>query len=133
MEQGPGTESRRRQGPQQPGHGARAKARLDKAMTHWRKALEADPRLTEAHNNLGIALLGKRLEEGIAHFRKALDANAASAEVHDNLGMALLRKGQCGSAIAEFQKGLEIDPGFAAAHHNLGDTFLSSTREDPRT
>jgi Tfp pilus assembly protein PilF len=60
------------------------------AAEEWRKAIELDPKLADAHNNLGIHFShygqpGKALDE----FRKAVELDANVGEFHFNLGLAL--------------------------------------------
>ena len=60
------------------------------AAEQWRKAIELDPQLADAHNNLGIHFghygqPGKALDE----FRKAVELDPNVADFHFNLGLAL--------------------------------------------
>jgi tetratricopeptide (TPR) repeat protein len=107
------------------------KGQVDKAITHYQKALEIRPGYADAHNNLGNALLQKgRVDEAIAHLQKALEILPDDALAHVNFGNALLQKGQADRAITHYQKALEIRPDDAGAHNNLGTALLQKGRVD---
>ena len=76
-------------------HAQSDKGQLDEAIACYRKAIELDPKLAVAHNNLGFALLGKgQTDLAIASYRKAIEIDPKLAMAHGNLGIALMRKGQ---------------------------------------
>ncbi len=95
--------------------------RLDKAIAHYRKALEIRPDFAAAHCNLGLIFtrLG-RLDEAITEYRKAVEIKPDFAEAHNNLGLILARLGRLDEAITEYRKAVEIKPYFAEAHYSLG-------------
>jgi tetratricopeptide (TPR) repeat protein len=103
--------------------------RLDEAIAHYQKTLEANPAYADAHMNLGRALLQKGMtEEAIAHYRKAIDIKPRFAEAHYNLAVVLTQKHQVDDAIAHYQQALEINPAYFDAHNNLGSVLLQSGR-----
>ncbi len=113
------------------GTGFLQKGRLDEAMAHYQKTLEANPEYADAHINLGRALLQKGLpDEAISHYRKAIDIKPRYAEAHYNLGIALLQKEQVDEAIAHYRKALEINPAYADAQNNLGSALIRTGRVD---
>ena len=58
----------------------------DEAIAHYRKALEIKPDCVEAHNNLGLALVGRgQTDAAITQFRNALEIKPDCAETHSNL------------------------------------------------
>jgi Flp pilus assembly protein TadD len=62
-------------------------------------------RTTEAHNNVGEALVaGEQFDEAIAHFREALGVNPEHASAHYNLGAALAQLGREAEAIPHLWK-----------------------------
>jgi Flp pilus assembly protein TadD len=88
------------------GRGAR-----DEAIAQFRKAVELKGDSTEAHNNLGVALVqAGRLDEAITNFRMVLQLNPDSAEARNNLGVALVQAGRFAEAIPHFQKVLAANP-----------------------
>jgi protein O-mannosyl-transferase len=113
------------------GTGLLQKGRLDEAIVHYQKTLEANPAYADAHINLGRALLQKGLpDEAIAHYRKALDIKPRYAEAHYNLGIALVQKERLDEAIAHYRQAIEINPAYADAQNNLGSALLRAGKPD---
>src|SRR5262249_32862188 len=73
-----------------------AKGQVDKAIACYQKAIGLDPKLAQAHNNLGAILCdAKRDYDGaIACFKQAIALDPMYAPAHSNLGNALSCKGQ---------------------------------------
>lgn len=66
--------------------------RYDEAITALQRVLKLDPRLPEAHVNMGFALLGlKQYEESQRSFETAIDLRSAQANAY--YGLALAMKG----------------------------------------
>ena len=84
------------------------------------KAIAANPRAAEYHNNLGTALkrLG-RLEDAVAAYEGALELRPEYAEAHNNLGNAFKDQGDLDEALVAFRTALELNPSFDEAHSNL--------------
>jgi tetratricopeptide (TPR) repeat protein len=94
--------------------------RLPDAIAEFRAALRMDPRDSDCHEDLGIALARSgEIPAAAAEFRAALRWEPGRADAHDNLGNALVQLGQNPAAIAEFREGLRLRPESAAAHYNL--------------
>ena len=95
--------------------------KLQEAENSYRKAIEIEPDLTEAHYNLGIILndLGK-LQEAENSYRKAIEIKPDLAEAYSNLGNVLINLGKLQDAELSYRKAIELKPGFAEAHYNLG-------------
>ena len=105
--------------------------RLDEAIAHFDKTLEANPGYVKAHINLGQAFLQKNLpDRAIAHYQQALDAMPLNAQAHYNLAVALEQKGQAQEAITHYRQALEADPALLDARYNLGLALLQSGRVD---
>ena len=69
--------------------------RLDEAVEHYKAALEIDPKLALARNNLGILLIQKgRLTEGTVQLREAMRLNPTNPETRLNLAFALNQQQQ---------------------------------------
>lgn len=97
------------------------KGRLDEAIATHLRALEGDPRLTQAHVNL-ISLYGRlgKLDEALKHYQAALKLNADLADCHYNYGVLMFEAGRRGEAKLAFSRALKINPHYAEARHNLG-------------
>ena len=87
---------------------------------------QLDPRLRQAHNNLGIALQA-RGQAGRGHRRLPARPSASNpdyAEAHNNLGNALQDQGQLDEAIAAYRQGHPARPETSPpAHNNLGNAL----------
>ena len=95
--------------------------KIGQAIGHYFDALELDPDLAAAHNNLGVALKAKGDVDGaIEHYNEALRIDPDDAPAHNNLGNALADKGNLDGAIEQYKEALRIDADHANAHYNLG-------------
>jgi tetratricopeptide (TPR) repeat protein len=85
------------------------------------KALELDPKLTQAHVNL-ISLYGRLGDAASAekHYRLAVAVNPNAYEAYYNFGVLCYGSGRRADARAAFEKALAINDGHAPAHNNLG-------------
>lgn len=90
------------------------------AASAYRRALDLDPALAEAHVNLGRLLHEDgALQEAEDHYRAALQVDPSSARAHYNLGVALEDVGRTDEATDAYRAALEHDDGLAVAHFNL--------------
>ncbi len=68
---------------------------IDEAIARYQKALQLNPGLADAYNNLGVSLMEKgQVIEAMACYRKALKVDAHFANAHFNLSLALLLEGR---------------------------------------
>jgi len=80
-------------------------------------------RRSEAHNNLGAALLETpgRIPSAIEQFQSALRSRPDYEEARNNLAIAFSRTpGRTADAVAQFELALRLAPDDADAHYNLG-------------
>ena len=98
-----------------------AQGQLAAAAELNKKALELDPKLTQAHVNLISAYgrLGdvKKAEE---HFRLAIAQNPNAADAHYNFGVLCYATNRKREAQQAFERTVAIDAGHAEAQANLG-------------
>ncbi len=93
---------------------------LDEALTSFRRALQIDPCLAAAENNLACVLHGQgNIDDALAGYRRALALAPGFAEVYSNLATALLSQGQPLEAVACCRKALHLQPDLARAQSNL--------------
>jgi tetratricopeptide (TPR) repeat protein len=86
--------------------------RTDEAVEHARKALEADPQVSDAHNILGIVLArAGNLDEGIAHLEEAVKYTPDSVEYRFNLGRLLAARGRFADAVPQFEAAVKASGG----------------------
>jgi tetratricopeptide (TPR) repeat protein len=99
----------------------RAQGRPLESVPLYRRALEIDPRSTEAHNNLGNAFveLGKPAEAADC-YRRALALSGDNAVILCNLANVLRQLGQLDESIVCSRRSIALDPGLSMAHNNLG-------------
>jgi tetratricopeptide (TPR) repeat protein len=91
------------------------------AVKLMRRALNQNPRVAGAHNDLGNMLeaLG-RYDEAIERYERALSLDPGLAAAHTNLGRALNARGRPAEAMAHHERALALAPELADAHNNLG-------------
>jgi Tfp pilus assembly protein PilF len=97
--------------------------------TLFRAAVEAQPKSSVAHLNLGQALSVRGAsEEAAKHYAIAARLRPGSPATHFNLGNSLRELGQLDAAIQEYAKALDANPLYAAAANNLGDVHARQGR-----
>jgi type IV pilus assembly protein PilF len=93
-----------------------------KAEASFRKAIELDPKDSQAHNNFGIFLCEqKRYGEAQKEFKAALANPLYSTPqgAYANSGLCYLNQGDYKHADVAFNKALKIYPGFPSALYGL--------------
>ena len=99
--------------------------RLDEAIACYRRAIDADPDLPDAHSNLGVALRATgRVDEAVACYRTAIALRPDYPEAHNNLGIALQQQGLLDEAVACFREAVALKPDYPDGHGNLGMALL---------
>lgn len=103
----------------------------DLAVRHYRKAIELDAGLAQAHAKLGSAMLRRgQSAEAVRHYRKALRINPRDPVTEMNLGLALLREGNRDAALTHFWRSVSLNPRSPEARNNLGNALLASDKVD---
>jgi Tfp pilus assembly protein PilF len=91
--------------------------RWDDAERSLRHAIELDPQLTRAHNNLGLLLAHNgHPKEALPEFAKA---GCSEAEAHANLGFALSLNDDWKQARREFELAWKLDPQSRSARRGM--------------
>jgi predicted TPR repeat methyltransferase len=90
-----------------------------------RRAIELDPAIVTAYDNLGIALerLG-RFKESEAQYRKALELDCRHAPALQHLGELLRGQNCLDEARQSFESALKIDPSLTQVRIDLADILL---------
>lgn len=93
----------------------------EEAIETYRRVLELDPFMADAHVNLG-RLYQQAGERGRAeaHYRDAVRLNTTDPVPHFNLGVLLEEQGRREEAAHAYSQAVNRDPDFADAHCNLG-------------
>jgi tetratricopeptide (TPR) repeat protein len=96
-----------------------------KAMSYFQSALELDPTLADAHNNLGVIYeeIGD-YQGAISEFNLALKYFPTFAEASLNLGNAYRKNLEFVKARETYMDALKLDPSMAEAYFNLGILFI---------
>ncbi|HTG33700.1 MAG TPA: tetratricopeptide repeat protein [Thermoanaerobaculia bacterium] len=96
----------------------------EEAMAAYRRALEIEPDLADAHVNLG-RLLHERGEivEAERHYRLALAARPDDTTAAYNLGVVLQDLGRLREAADAYVAALDLDRTLADAHYNLSGIY----------
>jgi tetratricopeptide (TPR) repeat protein len=85
------------------------------------KAIQLDPDLAVAHNQLGVlALQANRTSEAEREFKKAIAGDPRYAEAQNNLGVLYNREGKDQDAATLYQQAIDSDPKYTKALVNLG-------------
>lgn len=122
------------------GNGKTDPAKLDQAMSAYRRAINAEPRYVLSYNNLGLAYFYRdKLADAIEQYRYAIRIIPTYVAARGNLAYALrqryINEGVAqyrDEAIAEYRTAIELATGSeqrAMLHTFLGD-FLRDFRED---
>ena len=114
-----------------------ANGSLDGSIAHLERAVQLKPDYSDAHNNLGNALMKVpgRSAEAIAEFDEALRLDPGMAQAHANLGLALVKSpGSRAEGIKELRaalRGNEDNPDYAQAHADLGAALAAEPGRRP--
>lgn len=87
------------------------RGRADRAVVCFEMAIEKDPALAEAHNDLGvICQQGGNLNEALGHFYRALELKPEDPEILGNSARALSQAGESEAAVELFRHYLRRCP-----------------------
>ena len=94
------------------------------AETAYRKAIENDPKRSDAHARLAVVLCRKgAFEEAKKEFTAALRRDPKNAEILCDRGYNYYLQRRWSEAESSFREALAIDAGHARSHNNLGLVF----------
>jgi tetratricopeptide (TPR) repeat protein len=94
--------------------------RLDEAVSEYQKALERDPRHSDARINLAAALARQGKLDGAARELKVLlEYDPENAGARTNFGLVLLQQGRLADARGQLEEALRLDPGLTPAREAL--------------
>ena len=100
---------------------AQQRGELERAVEIYRQALDIDPRLAEAHANLGVVLarLG-RYEQAVRAYEQALSVDPQLNAARVNLGLAHYRAGALAAAAEAFAAAYAAEPALLQVRQLLG-------------
>ena len=92
------------------GYAYTALQRWEEARSEYQRAIELDPKLAEAHLNLGTLLLDHDPAAAVTSLRKAVELLPAQSRPRYLLGRALERYGDMKGALDAFEGAERLDP-----------------------
>jgi tetratricopeptide (TPR) repeat protein len=103
---------------------------IEDAKRAYHLALDLEPKMTDAHLNLGkLYHDSKDWEKAEAHYRAAAEHAPHDPTPHFNLGVLMEDLARFQDAVLEYSQAVKRDPAFADAHYNLGLVFESIGRK----
>ena len=98
----------------------------EQAIRMYRMAIEENPSLIEAYNNLGNLYLIQKNdpESAIVCYQKGLEIDPNYAKLRNNLGIYYLEKGELEEAESEFKRAMSLDASFELPHYNLACLYV---------
>jgi tetratricopeptide (TPR) repeat protein len=109
------------------------KNELEKALTHFNKALAENNKLDAAYLGRGITLMYmNRLKESKKSFNRAVEINSAFAEAFANRGILNDKMGKYKDALKDYKMALKLKPKLAEGPGWLW-RFLRNISEKPPT
>jgi len=101
------------------------KRQSDRAIFHYTKAIEIDPRFADAYINRGLAYDSKgQFDQAISDYNKAIELNPRDADAYYHRGNTYRRKDQYEQAVFNYNKAIEINPRDAYAYYNRGIAYF---------
>ncbi|MBI3668683.1 MAG: tetratricopeptide repeat protein [Acidobacteria bacterium] len=106
------------------GSRAQRAGEYEKAASHYRDSLRANPDLVEPWNNLGEVYreLGQ-YDEAIRAHQEALRRQPGAARAWFNLGFSVSQKHEFAQAVQAYREAVRFEPGMAEAWNNLGNLY----------
>ncbi|HAF12469.1 MAG TPA: hypothetical protein DHU55_17790 [Blastocatellia bacterium] len=95
--------------------------RINEAITELSTAVSLDPKLSEAHNLLGVAYDKKGLNDrAMDSYEKAVKVQPEDAQTLNNLGFSLYQNGNYRAAVDKLKRAVKLAPGDERILNNLG-------------
>jgi Flp pilus assembly protein TadD len=105
-----------------------ALGRGKEARLEYEKALQLDPKMSEASLNLGIMLLNEDPSAAVAPLRKAVDLLPTQSRPRTLLGLAYEKSGDLKNATTAYEAALALDPKDAETSLHLGQLLIQQSR-----
>ena len=100
------------------------KGDLDRAMRHYRVAVEINPQKSGTYYNMGNVLADQgHFQEAMDQYAKALQFQPSNVAAHNDFGNVLMLQGRYDKAIEHLQEAIRIAPDYAKSHGLLGHIF----------
>jgi tetratricopeptide (TPR) repeat protein len=103
----------------------------DRALACFKRVLEIDPGMVDAHYNTGLVLIRMDRPADAAHeLEKAYQANPADVNAQYNFAYALLKSGQREKALGLLRSLISENPNHALAQYQLGKELLDEGKTE---
>jgi predicted O-linked N-acetylglucosamine transferase (SPINDLY family) len=105
--------------------------RTEQAVELLRRAIELNPSIPNAHNNLGNVLT--ELDDPVAaltSYDRAIALNPNYAVAHNNRGVALQDLDRPADALDSYDRAIALNPNYAEAYNNRGTALVDLNRPD---
>ena len=95
-----------------------------KAIEAYQKAIELNPKHSEAYNNLGnIYLSMGQSEKALEAVKQALNLKPNFVFAYNTLGTIYIHLNEIDKALEAYQRAIELNPHFSLGFYNLGVTY----------
>src|SRR6185437_11312305 len=105
-----------------------AQQKTEEAIGEYRKAIALDPKMLQAHLNLGMSLLADNPKEAIAPLEKVVELDYSLERGHYALGIAEERAGDTAASEKELTVAVKLNPDDADAHAALARVLLNEKK-----
>ncbi len=113
------------------GYASYEKKDYSQAIEFYSKAIELDPKYTNAYYNRGLAYYDKgENDKAIEDNIKAIELNPEYADAYISRGLAYKNKGEYDKAIQDYTKAIDLDPKYALAYNNRGIAYKNKGEYD---
>ena len=111
---------------------ARESGRTDRAIEHFERAVELDPRDLDSIDHLALLRFERRqYSEALEGYRRMLELGRDTAAVHSNVGASLFYLNRPREALRSFERALERDPDHALARTGIDQLNRLLPTRDP--
>jgi len=105
-----------------------ALGRGKQARPEYERALDLDPKMSEAALNLGILLLNEDAAAAVAPLKKAVDLLPTQSRPRTLLGLAYEKSGELKNAASAYEGALALDPQDTETSLHLGQLLVRQNR-----
>lgn len=107
------------------------KGKYEEAIAGFNNAIELNPQLTAAYNNLGkVYEENGELDRAIENYDKAIELNPNLAAGYYNRGVAYKRKGDLDRAVEDYTRAISLNPSYFQAYNNRGNAYSDQGKHD---